>query len=740
MKKRKTQAITAMILITVLLTGCGQGAASTPSAQTQEQAAAAEGQEETAAEDTDPASQEAEAQEPDAGEGAAAMTDAEEGDTAMTAAEEAEIAKKAAGGHPWIDSQARENIYEGMPLSPKDDFHLYVNYDYMMRRKNGEKYDASKNVLLQEVKEILEDSVANNHVEEIVQDYYKAYIDWDARNVAGLEPLRPVVEDIRGISSLDELSAFLKDPDRSGSVPMMLRFMKYYDEEDPTRYVPSLYFRGFGELSLMDPRQYENPDEDARLQIEAQRKVIIHDLTALGWSEEDAGKAYDDFYAVEAALAPTLDSLMDVMQGKEIPSATSDISEIQEWMQAYPISDILSSRGSTATAYFHQNEAYMKAVGDFYKEENLERLKNYHMVSFLKNYDRYCDEETFLLADQALYAAEPDRYEREEDYAAVFGQMVLDMGDALTQAYIGRHDMSKERQEMLDFFEEIRAVYRGMLEKEDWLSDATREKAIEKLNGMKLYALYPDHFKDFSGLDFKGKSMVEIRMTLDRFNEQMEIKQSTEKIVPDIYAFEQMPTLADNAKSLPMINAFMFSIGITKSSGYSSDMSMEEMYGIIGYVLAHEMSHCFDENGSKIDKDGKMNDWWTPEDKEKFEERLQKLIDYYDNITVFEGVNVQGKIISAEATADITGVQAIMELAKTKEGFDYDKFFRTYAEAHAFYSSYKRDLSILGDDSHPLDYLRTNVVVQQFDEFMETYDVKEGDGMYLAPEDRITIW
>ena len=74
-------------------------------------------------------------------------------------------------------------------------------------------------------------------------------------------------------------------------------------------------------------------------------------------------------------------------------------------------------------------------------------------------------------------------------------------------------------------------------------------------------------------------------------------------------------SVANNAKSLPMINAFMFSIGITKSSGYSSDMSMEEMYGIIGYVLAHEMSHCFDENGSNIDKDGKMNDWWTPEDR-----------------------------------------------------------------------------------------------------------------------------
>ena len=109
------------------------------------------------------------------------------------------------------------------------------------------------------------------------------------------------------------------------------------------------------------------------------------------------------------------------------------------------------------------------------------------------------------------------------------------------------------------------------------------------------------------------------------------------EIDPEVFAFEQMPTLEDNAKALPMINAFMFSIGILREAGYSSEMSEEEMYGTVGYVLAHEMSHCFDENGSQFDKDGRMNDWWTPEDRAKFEARLQKLIDYFDNITVFEG-------------------------------------------------------------------------------------------------------
>ena len=154
-----------------------------------------------------------------------------------------------------------------------------------------------------------------------------------------------------------------------------------------------------------------------------------------------------------------------------------------------------------------------------------------------------------------------------------------------------------------------------------------------------------------------------------------------------------------------------------------------------------ELSHAFDTIGSQYDKDGNVSSWWTKEDYQKFQERTNRLIDYLSSMTVDgSGKNYNGALVQTETIADMAGIKCMLGLAAKKEDFDYDRFFRAYANVwKKAETKEKVDARVL-TDVHALAYLRVNAVLQQFEEFYETYEIKEGDGMYLAPEDSVAVW
>ena len=158
-------------------------------------------------------------------------------------------------------------------------------------------------------------------------------------------------------------------------------------------------------------------------------------------------------------------------------------------------------------------------------------------------------------------------------------------------------------------------------------------------------------------------------------------------------------------------------------------------------MIGHEISHAFDSNGAQYDENGSLHNWWTDEDRAAFGERVSKVADYFGKIVPFDdGTPNNGKLIQTEATADMGGIKCMLMMAKKIDGFDYDKFFRAYAHMWQRMDSLQMCERLATADTHPLSYQRVNVTLQQFDEFLETYDIKEGDGMYLAPEDRIAVW
>ena len=189
----------------------------------------------------------------------------------------------------------------------------------------------------------------------------------------------------------------------------------------------------------------------------------------------------------------------------------------------------------------------------------------------------------------------------------------------------------------------------------------------------------------------------------------------------------------------PLTNSIYILGAYARGDIYNSEMSDEEVLAKLGVSIGHEISHAFDRTGAQFDKDGNMKNWWTPEDKEEFKKRNAKLAEYYNSIHPWEGQDLQGSIMTGEACADMAGMKVALRVASEKENFDYDKFYRAFADL--WFVKENLMMARAGiEDEHPLQYLRINCTLQQFDEFLDYYGITEGDNMYLAPEDRVNIW
>lgn len=232
------------------------------------------------------------------------------------------------------------------------------------------------------------------------------------------------------------------------------------------------------------------------------------------------------------------------------------------------------------------------------------------------------------------------------------------------------------------------------------------------------------------------KAVTEIQ----KYAVEMDLKKVNEKVDREAWADDMLLTDA-NAYYNMTDNSINIIAGILRGVFYDSDMTEEEKLAGIGQVIGHEISHAFDTMGAQFDKDGNFANWWTEEDYAAFEARAQKPVDYYNTIVPFDdGENYPGSNVKTEAIADMAGMKCMLLIAQEKEAFDYDTFFRTYAEVWKCVITREYSEYNIYQDPHPAEYLRINVTLMQMPEFYETYGIKEGDGMYMAEEDRISVW
>ncbi|MBR4196978.1 MAG: M13 family metallopeptidase [Synergistaceae bacterium] len=646
---------------------------------------------------------------------------------------------------PWLNSNVIGAMKDAK-YSPslKDDYYANINHDWLMNTALKPGYPRAgaftelQDTIDERLKAMMTDVTISGHDADLVRRLYALWLDWDSRNAEGLADLDRQAGRITSIKTLDELSAYFMQEETLYSGEMLADFGIGRDNKDSESHNLELSATG---LSLGDSAEYRKRTANGDRVKKMHDGIVRYMLRRLGYTEEFARDILERSYRFEEKIAAHEMTLKEVYDPSAIDKMYNPLTmdELRQKSPVFPFADILAAHNAVSDLMNLQEPEWLKALNELYTESNLEDMKAYLLANLVSGY--------ITLTDEAAYR-EYQRLSRERlgiseskpdiDLAVDF--VHGNLAGSVSRIYIGRYVPESAKKEVEDIIRRTVKYYRAMLESEDWLSESTRKKAIEKLDAMRLNSAYPEKWVDFSGYEISADmGLYEAVKALKKYKIQKYFyDRINTKVDHDLWIND---VVVVNAYYQPSENSINIIAGIMGGDFYSPEMSYEQKLGGIGMVIGHEISHAFDTNGAQFGKTGNVESWWTEEDSAHFKKRAERLIKYIDTFRVDDsGEHYSGELVQGETIADMAGVKAMLGIAEGIEGFSYNKFFRQYAKIWKMIQTREMSDLRIKTDVHALPYIRVNAIVQQYEEFFRTYGIGEGDNMYLAPEKRVAVW
>ena len=305
--------------------------------------------------------------------------------------------------------------------------------------------------------------------------------------------------------------------------------------------------------------------------------------------------------------------------------------------------------------------------------------------------------------------------------------------------YYGEKYFGEEaKKDITDIVKQIVATYQKRIAENDILEQATKDKAIVKLNRMGLKLAYPDRVEElYSKLVFdESKSVFDIVTSLEKIRMEENFAKINKEVDRTHWA---MPGHMVNACYDPFVNDITFPAAILQAPFYSIHQTRSENLGGIGAVIGHEISHAFDSNGAKCDELGNLNNWWTKADERKFNQKVKAMIKQFDGIELPWGT-VNGKFTVSENIADNGGMAVTLDIMSQTEGVSFEEYFTNWARVWCQKAKPEYQALLLQVDVHGPCCLRANMPPRNFPEWYAAFNVKKTDGMYIAPSKRVVIW
>lgn len=570
--------------------------------------------------------------------------------------------------------------------------------------------------------------------EQKIKDMYECVTNMENRNETGLGPLKPHMDSIRNASNIDEyVDALAHLSGEFGFSSIVGGYSIMQDKADSSRY--AVYMMYADTLIGKEYVEGEGTQEYVDLYLE-----YINDmLMEFGMTANEAAVSTD---SIEGLLRDICASTLTTEQLYD-PSRTYNVYTAQDLQKLYTNVDVpkmlKTLRISGQDKYIVMDVEQAKKINSLLVEENLQALKDYSTFVMLNDTAKYANANYAKLSDDmqnALYGI-TESWGDEKTWKRLTQELLpWDFG----MIYVKEHFSSEDKAEVEKMIEQILAEYKLIINRQEWMSEATKKKAVRKLETMQVKIGYPDEWPaardmmQVTPISEGGSLLSNLLVSM-----QVAIEDSLSKLGTKVDRSEwDVTPQTINAMYDPLNNEIVFPAAILQAPFYDRDNSYGANMGGIGFVIAHEVSHAFDSSGALYDEYGNYNVWWTDKELAEYEKMSQSIIEYYSNYEMM-GVKVNGELTLMENIADLGAITCITSIigddAKALDEAFGQMTYNWASEDTASFMMY-----LLNTDTHSPNKVRVNAVLSSCDAFYKIYDIKEGDGMYVAPQDRVGIW
>ena len=584
-------------------------------------------------------------------------------------------------------------------------------------------------------------------IEQKLSDFYKLALDVDARNKAGIAPVKPMLDEISAAQTKADL---FKLQQKYADQSLGVDFDTYIgaDDKNVTMNILNL---SQGGLTLGQKDYYMNNDAATVAIREAYKKYIAKMFQLYGFSEAEAQQNAQRIFQHETSIALISKSRTELRD----PQANYNKMTLKEFQQNYPNIPLeaLCNAEGIKSEYIQEmivgQPAFFAGIDKLNAAEDAQTLKALILWGVIQNSSAYLTDEIREADFDFFGKTMSGRQQDYELWKRAVNQVQSQMGEALGRMYCKKYFPESSKKMMEQLVKNLQVSLGQRIDAQTWMSDTTKQAAHKKLDKFYVKIGYPNKWTDYSKLTIDpSKSYYENVMACRKFRLAKSIEEKAGKPVDKDEWYMTPQTV--NAYYNPTTNEICFPAGILQYPFFDPKADEAFNYGAIGVVIGHEMTHGFDDQGRQYDADGNLKDWWTANDAKGFEKRADLYANFFSNIKVLPDLNANGRFTLGENLADHGGLMVSFNAfknatakkpLKNKDGFTAEqRFFLAYAGVWGQNITEKEIRQRVKNDPHALGKWRVDGALPHIDAWYEAFGVKQGDKMFIPKSERLELW